>query len=327
MDEIITNLLTVLQVSMPLVGILGAVGNVLVCVTIIYTKTLHNLTNLMILNLAVADALVCVCTPLEPFIAVNYLHLPVYIPSNSNSTECTANLLSNFNSIVVCFVFINCFSAHSVLSLTLANYERFIGISRPLQYNSYFTRRKIMLLLLAVWVIPVMVQMPRFIILLIEYQEVKCEIDELHESLVPNIAPMLLLLLPIVATIWMYIRILINLKQGARNLEDQGIHGPAQELHQAHKKVTSTLAIITTAFFILVLPTAIWYLFSLLLYQEINTLISNFIIWDIISFLALLNSTINPVLYGLKYKQLRKAFISMVCRCNQRRQPNQVGPL
>ena len=58
-------------------------------------------------------------------------------------------------------------------------------------------------------------------------------------------------------TIWMYILILANLKQGTSYIEEQGIQGPAQQLHQAHKKVTSTLATVT-AFFILVNSGAIW---------------------------------------------------------------------
>ena len=56
---------------------------------------------------------------------------------------------------------------------------------------------------------------------------------------------------------FLHIRIVANLKQGARNLEEQGIQGPAQQLHQAHRKVTSILATVTS-FFILVDPGAIW---------------------------------------------------------------------
>ncbi len=304
---------TISSILLLLVGSIGFVGNVLVCATIIYTKTLHNVTNLMILNLAVADALVSVVAPLHPFLAVNFLSR-VSSPLNSTSTRCTAT--EHFYSFYIYVFFQNCLTGQSVLSLTLSNFERLIGILRPLQYTTYFTRRKLMLLLLAVWIIPVMVHMPLTIVIMESYQIQNCTTTEFKENEEINIAATLLLLLPIAGTIWMYIRILINLKQGARNLEDQGIHGPAQELHQAHKKVTKTLAIITTAFFILVLPGAIWYFCSLLFYQEINTSISNFIIWDIFAFLALLNSTITPVLYGLKYKQLRKAFISMLCsRC------------
>ncbi|XP_071797269.1 alpha-1A adrenergic receptor-like [Asterias amurensis] len=317
-------ILTILKILMPLVGSIGFVGNVLVCVTIIYTKKLHNVTNLMILNLAVADALVSVVAPLYPFLAVNFI-LNVSSPSKTNSNQCTANTQFLAESFFIHSFFLDCFSAHSVLSLTLSNFERFIGISRPLQYTSYFTRRKITLLLLAVWVIPVLVHLPQLLITVVQYRRDNCSINELQKPLVTGIAAMLLLLLPIAATIWMYIRILINLKQGVRNLEEQGIQGPAQELHQAHKKVTSTLAIITTAFFILVLPGALWFSFSHWIIEgETSTSI---IIWELFLFLSFLNSVINPVLYGFKYDQLRKAFISMVCRCNQRRQTNQIDPL
>ena len=140
---------------------------------------------------------------------------------------------------------------------------------------------------------------------------------------------MIVFLVPIGATIWMYIQILDNLRQGARNLEEQGIQAPAQQLHQAHKKVTSTLAIVhvTTAFFILVLPGSIWFFIdSLLSGSDIINTSDIEIIWNIFTFLSLVNSVINPVFYGFKYEQLRKAFKSMVCRCDRWRQPNQVGP-
>ena len=70
-----------------IVGILGFIGNVLVCVTICYTRTLHNVTNFMILNLAIADALVSTCLPLEPFLTFGYFTM------SFNSTHCTSELI------------------------------------------------------------------------------------------------------------------------------------------------------------------------------------------------------------------------------------------
>ena len=323
MDEAI-NLFAVLQVPIPMVGSAGFVGNVLVCLTITYTKKLHNVTNLMILNLAVADALVSIFYTQYASIGLQSFY---YANSSlhSNSSQCTADTILQFSSFEIYYFFINCFKAHSALILSLANYERFIGITRPLQYASYFTRRKIALLLLAVWIIPVIVFMPGSVLTIDQHKNDNCAISKLQISAASGIAGMLFCLLPTAATIWMYIRILINLKQGARNLEEQGIQGPAQELHQAHKNVTTTLAIITTAFLILVLPGAIWYVISVFLPVQLS--IIEEAIWEISALLTMLNSAINPVLYGFKYEQLRKAFISMVCRCNQLRQPNQVGPL
>ena len=328
MDDLTVNLLTGLALVHPIVGILGFVGNVLVCVTIIYTKKLHNVTNLMILNLAVADALVSIFNAPYASISLDYLYYG-YSLINSNSSQCTAEGVSQFSSVWIYFSFINSFNAYSILSLTLANYERFIGISRPLQYAAYFTRRKITLLLLAIWVIPVVIHTPRSVLIIDQYKRENCRIDKLQKPVVFGIAAMLLYVVPIAATIWMFIRILINLKQGARNLEEQGIQGPAQELHQAHKKVTSTLAIITTAFLILVMPGAIWFTTALIFQpvQEVEFFYFDTAIWGVLLLLSIMNSAINPVLYGFKYEQLRKAFLSMVCRCNQLRQPNQVGPL
>ena len=269
----------------------------------------------MILNLAIADALVSTCYPLVPFVTLHYL--PNF---TLNNTQCTSELIFLSKSTWTCSFFINCFWANSVLSLTLANFERFIGITRPLQYPNYFTRRKIILLLLAVWVIPPMVYLPRTVFMINQYQS---DIWSFSAGrTIFGIVSMIVFIVPVGATIWMYIRILANLKQGARNLEEQGIQGPAQQLHQAHKKVTSTLAIVTTAFFILVVPGVI--IDSLLFYMKSFNDIE--IIWNIINVLALVDSAINPVLYGFKYKHIQKAFKSMVCRCNLWRQRNQVGP-
>ena len=134
-DNIKINLL--FQCVFVTVGIVGFIGNVLVCVTICYTRTLHNVTNFMILNLAIADALVSTCLPLQPFI-----HLDPVTTKSFNSTQCTSEIIVQENSIWTYYFFVSCFSAQSAMSLTLANFEHFIGITRPLQYPNYFTRQK-----------------------------------------------------------------------------------------------------------------------------------------------------------------------------------------
>ena len=320
-DNIKINLL--FQCVFVIVGIVGFIGNVLVCVTICYTRTLHNVTNFMILNLAIADALVSTFLPLQPFIHVD----PV--TTSFNSTQCTSEIIVQQNSIWTYFFFVSCFSAQSAMSLTLANVERFIGITQPLQYPNYFTRRKITRFLLAVWVIPPMVHLPRTVFIMIKNHSDNCLLKDSAGETVFAILSMLVFLVPVGATIWVYIRILANLKQGAMNLEEQGIQGPAQQLHQAHKKVTSTLVIVTTAFLILVLPGAMFFFLDPFLGLSDPNIISGsdlLNLWNLFSFLSLVNSVINPVLYGFKYEQLRKAFMSMVCRCDRWRQPNQVGP-
>ena len=83
-------------------------------------------------------------------------------------------------------------------------------------FPNYFTRRKIILLLLAVWVIPPMVYLPRTVFMIIQYQSDNCSFKYSAGETIFGILSMIVFLVPIGATIWMYIQILANLRQGAR---------------------------------------------------------------------------------------------------------------
>ena len=85
-EEIHVHVHTFYQVVMILVGIVGLIGNILVCVTICYTSTLHNVTNFMILNLAIADALVSTFYPVDSSITLHYMYVHKFI---LNNTQCT----------------------------------------------------------------------------------------------------------------------------------------------------------------------------------------------------------------------------------------------
>lgn len=55
---------TVVPILFSLIGIIGFVGNILVIVTVLFNQQMRNTTNLLILNLSVADLLfVCFCIP------------------------------------------------------------------------------------------------------------------------------------------------------------------------------------------------------------------------------------------------------------------------
>ena len=50
-------------------GFIGLIGNVLVCVTIMKTKALHDVTNYLLLHLAAVDAIVSLIGILDPTLA------------------------------------------------------------------------------------------------------------------------------------------------------------------------------------------------------------------------------------------------------------------
>ena len=304
---------------MPIVGVVGFIGNVLVCMTICCNRTLHNVTNLTLLNLAIADLLVSALVPLN-------LLYTVTNDVETNDLQCGAHITFQYSTAWVFLFFANSSTSHSVLCLTLVCFEQFIGISRPLKYPTYFTRRKITAMLITVWSTPLIAYLPRTILMTKLCHKDIC-LCVMLEPLYSAIGTLMLFLLPTAAIIWMYFRIILTLKRGAINLEVQGIQGPARELHHARRKVTGILIVLITAFLIFVIPGAIWFLVSTLYYPVLSGDVQTNI-WHSHALLSLLNSSINPVLYAFKYGVLRKAFKAMVCRCyGWRSSLNQIGPL
>ena len=116
-------------------GSLGLVGNALVCLTIIKTKSLHNITNYMLLNLALADALVSMYIFTEPNLS------QVFRWNIYPGAPCSDLLIYSFTCYVLMDYIQTCLISHSVLGLTLATFERYIGIIKPLHCSVFFTKR------------------------------------------------------------------------------------------------------------------------------------------------------------------------------------------
>ncbi|XP_071804012.1 neuromedin-U receptor 2-like [Asterias amurensis] len=297
-------------------GSVGVIGNLLVCLTIAKTKSMHNVTNCLLFNLASVDACVSLMAFLEKIIGEHFLSKFMIFG------YCAPSFIYNF----ACHFIIKCFERSfftcSILSLTLATLERYIGIIHPFQHSSFFTRRKIIILLCSVWVVSFLTEIPLTVAFTILYVSGNCTIptnDKYPGLLVQEVVKSFAtFVLPCIVLAFMYIKIMINLKSGARHLEEQGVQGPPQELYRAHKKVTQALGFVVAAFFILILPGQI----LKLTITYTNTFGGNY---GLASFCARIsatvittNSAINPIVYGFKYTQLRRACIAIICPCSKR---------
>ncbi|XP_071804882.1 neuromedin-U receptor 2-like [Asterias amurensis] len=297
-------------------GCVGVIGNLLVCLTIAKTKSMHNVTNCLLFNLASVDACVSVIASLELVIGRYFL------PGIGLVGYCTPSFIYNF----VCHFIIKCFERSSftcsILSLTLATFERYIGIIHPFQHSSFLTRRKIIILLCSVWVISFLTEIPFTVAFIILYVSDNCTIptnDKYPGLLVQQVVKSFATFaLPCILLAFMYIKIMINLKSGAQHLEEQGVQGPPQELYRAHKKVTQALGFVVAAFFILILPGQI----LKLTVTYTNTFGGNYRLANLCAKISATmittNSAINPIVYGFKYTQLRRACIALICPCSTR---------
>ncbi|XP_071804013.1 neuromedin-U receptor 2-like [Asterias amurensis] len=297
-------------------GSVGIVGNLLVCLTIAKTKSMHNVTNGLLFNLASVDAFVSLMAFLQPYLGHHF---------GSKITAygyCTPSFVYNFVCHFIMAWFVRSFFTCSILSLTLATFERYIGIIHPFQHSSFFTRRKIIILLCSVWVVSFLTEIPFTVAFIILYASDNCTLptnDKYPGLLVQEVVKSFAtFVLPCIVLAFMYIKIMINLKSGAQHLEEQGVHGPPQELYRAHKKVTQALSFVIGAFFILILPGQILKLVVVYTGQFGGDLALSAFVARVSSTVIMTNSAINPIVYGFKYTQLRRACIAIICPCSTR---------
>ncbi|XP_038078870.1 trace amine-associated receptor 9-like [Patiria miniata] len=307
-------------------SIVGFIGNALVCLTILKTKALHNVTNYMLFNLAVADFIVSIEGILEQSVENHRRGIGIF-------GYCTPSFIYNFNVYFIFSYFQKVSFANSVFALTLATFERYIGIIKPLHYFTFFTKRRLISMLLFMWLAPYLTEAFSPIFYITAYEADNCTVPSAEKYPITRATGIVRLffvfIIPSIALAYMYARILINLKRGARHLENQGIQGPqSQELHQAHKKVTKSLLLVIAAFFILILPSQI--LRNVIVYLNVfdGDYYAAELVSNLIACLSSMNSAINPIMYGLSYSQLRRACIAMLCpfdRCKRSNHVTQVS--
>ena len=304
-------------------GFIGLIGNVLVCVTIMKTKALHDVTNYLLLHLAAVDAIVSLTGILEPTLGTVFrVKIGVY-------DYCDPSFLYNFNSFIMLKFFEKAMFSNSVLSLTLVTFERYIGIIHPLHYSRFLTKRRIVTTVCFIWLVPTLSELTESVGIIIHYAADNCTVPTNTRypeiGIQVGIRMVVTFIIPCIALAFMYIRIMINLKRGARHLEEQGIQGPPQELHRAHKKITQALCIVVVAFFILILPGKTLRFFSV--YGDMyggDYILAEFT-QKIASIFLSMNSAINPIVYGFKHTKLRRACIAMLRPCARCNRSNRVG--
>ncbi|XP_038078869.1 alpha-1A adrenergic receptor-like [Patiria miniata] len=322
-EAVIHGIAALKQVHLSL-GVVGTIGNALVCLTILKTKALHNVTNYMILNLAIADAIASSITILEQTIMENHrLGIGIF-------GYCTPSFIYNFKAFFIFSYFQRVSFSNSVFALTLATFERYIGIIKPLHYFTFFTKRRLISMLLFMWLAPSLTEVFTPIFYIITYEADNCTVPSAEKYPIARASGIVRLIFDFIilsiALAYMYARILINLKRGARHLENQGIQGQqSQELHQAHKKVTKSLLLVLAAFFILILPSQI--LRNVLTFSNLygGDYFAAELLSTLIFCLSSMNSAINPIMYGLSYGQLRRACIAMLCPFDRCKRSNQVA--
>ncbi|XP_022094013.1 muscarinic acetylcholine receptor M2-like [Acanthaster planci] len=284
-------------------GIVGTVGNVFVCLIILRAKFLHNMTNYLILNLAVADMTASLCLIFNVFLVETSIVEP---PSGVAVGEIYCRLYGNLHLFWVCVT-------ASVFNLIVVTLERFYAIVYPLHYTRYFTTKRVTLLVALTWLGAFLQEF--FALFINSYDAASGTCAYGFPNLASQIAVGLFVFLssyfcPLCVMIWAYYKIMRNLKKSARNLMNQQTEDPAYGLLRARKKIVQVLFTVVMAFLILWTPNQVVYLFENFHVELVPT---THIVYSIFRMMAFSNSVVNPIIYAFKYKQFRKGFRVLMC--------------
>lgn len=110
-------------------------GNVLTILAIAWARRLRNIvSNYFIFNLAISDLLVGVTLP---------FHLAFYVDRtlNHNKLFCISR-----------FVIISLACGGSIYNLMVIAIDRYVAIVYPLNYSSYITRKRVLLIIIIAWI-------------------------------------------------------------------------------------------------------------------------------------------------------------------------------
>lgn len=291
--------------------IIGLIGNALVVVVVAANAQMRSTTNLLIINLAVADLLFIVfCVP---FTATDYVL--TYWPFGDVWCKIVQYLI-----VVTAYA--------SVYTLVLMSLDRFLAVVHPIRSMSVRTERHAIIAIGITWVVIVTTSVPVYyshgekhymfssdehivcIFLNEEYQWAGFQISFFVTSYV----------LPLALICGLYLCMLLRLWRGVA----PGGRVSA-ESRRGKRRVTRMVVVVVATFAICWFPIQIILVLKSLDRYEITTF--GVMIQIISHVLAYMNSCVNPILYAYLSENFRKAFRKMIYCCPGTNSMGAGGPI
>lgn len=297
----------VVPIFFGMIGILGLVGNSLVVIVVAANPGMRSTTNILIINLAMADLLfVIFCIP---FTATDFV-LPFWPFGNL------------WCKVVQYLIIVTAYA--SVYTLVLMSLDRYLAVVHPIASMSWRTENHAILAICIAWAVIFAISMPA---LFIHGEEVDGSSSEnltacriLAEQYDWTFFQMSFFLtsyvLPLTLICFFYVCMLVRLWRGAR---------PSAESRRGRRRVTRLVLVVVGVFAVCWCPIQV-----ILVSKSLNVypLTSATIMVQIAShILAYTNSCVNPILYAFLSDSFRQAFRKIIY-CRPRPDSNrQLGPL
>ncbi|KAM3602436.1 uncharacterized protein V6R79_004153 [Siganus canaliculatus] len=258
-------------------SVLTVCGNLLVIISVIYFKQLHTPTNFFILSLAVADLLVglLVC-PLTTRFSTSVCHHFWYL----------------FCDIRGIFDIFLCMS--SLLHLCCISIDRYCAVCQPLTYRTKINDHVVAIMISVSWMVPALIGAGYIIV---SIRQENCGIACYMNVFIVHL---LTFYLPVLMMLCIYLKIFLVAQRQARSIQSTK---SGATVSQTERKATKTLGVVLGVFLLCWTPT--------FLFITIETFTDNpisVVVTEILNWLTLSNSMLNPFIYAFFYSWFRSAF-------------------
>ncbi|XP_022087479.1 kappa-type opioid receptor-like [Acanthaster planci] len=291
-----------------IVGVLGMLGNALVCLVIWQDRAMHTLTNAFIFNQATVD-----------FLGSIVMLLSSVVPISRPLPGGVAGLL--LCKIWISNYFLWAFYVVSSFNLVALTFERYLAIVYPFKFQTICSRVGAAVAITCVWLAGLAVAV-------YATELYRFDVDHCHRyfdfklRVIGVLVPGLQFFIPVASMLFAYTHIMVELKRSARRHANisvvsgpsnhaNPVHESADEsLLRARRNTFKTLVMVFAAF------VCCWSLnASLLLSANLGAPFDDASPQYIISVaLVAANSAVNPLIYAFKYKQFQAGFKKLFCR-------------
>ena len=273
--------------------IVDLVGNSLVCAVVLRNRIMRTPINYLLVNLAAADMTVAV------FIAARYIFTLIFTHPEGTAGDVVCKVITGEP-----FVWVGALA--SAFSLVCIALERYLAIKFPYDERQRITTTKLKRIVVLVWVLAVLWNMPLFMYARYDPINEFCLFKWPTANFVKYhsiLAAIVCGVLPITIMIYLYSKLVYKLwfrPTSASTMAQQS------KLHYC-KKSTRLVVTVSAIFTICWIPNVVVYLYSSFSTQQLYSAVHTTSI-----VLVTLNSAINPVLYSWQSDRFRKHILALL---------------
>ncbi|XP_072030171.1 melatonin receptor type 1A-like [Amphiura filiformis] len=279
-----------------LMTLMGTSGNILIMVSVALNKKLQVISNVFVVNLALAD------------ISISAVIIPITAIGLFNDAE------FNYNFPIVCtvlgpLVVVSC--ACSIWSIVSISLERYLHICHPASYRKFYNRQSVPFIVLCVWFIAAAIALPYFDFFgwgsyVYLYRGRVCTWTYTGSYFYSYYLIGLGLIVPMIIIPYCYIRIYMFVKKSKQRMlkhrsEVNGNLKDSQKWKSPDIKILKTVATIWAAFMIMWAPYTANVVFNIH-----DTWPDSYMQTGVA--LCLSNSSINFIIYGIMNQNFRRSY-------------------